>query len=294
MEERLRHLGNIKINIAHIVINQHGPIFADLIDLLSESFRCLHFDSIISQNQLYEDRLNILVGGTCFLSSENLTAIANGGCPCIIFQMEALSDSAGFLQRNPLYVEFLRTATQVWDYNEKNARYLLENGCLNVRYIPIGYSSVLERIPPCRPEDKDIDVLFYGAMKERRSRVLQTLQDKGMKIESLFGVYGRQRDEVIARSRIVLNVHQFDTSQLEQVRISYLLNNACFVISETSDCNPYGDGVVFCPYDSLVNCCEKYLAPGMEAERNRIARLGYTNLKSIPMLKTFESALERK
>jgi hypothetical protein len=93
------------------------------------------------------------------------------------------------------------------------------------------------------------------------------------------------------RSKIVLNLHQFGTAQLEQVRISYLLNNKCFVISESSDCDPYAGGVVFARYEEIVACCQRYLAPGMEPARDRIAETGYQQLKAIPMLAQLKSAI---
>lgn len=285
--------GQRRINIAQIVINEHGPIFSDLIALLTNAFSHLHVDVTTTVNQLYNDRLNLIVGATCFLSDETLTSVMSSGYPYIVFQMEALTDGDGFLLRYPRYLEFLRSASHVWDYNESNVKYLVENGCPRVSYIPIGYSAPLERIPLCRADDREIDVLFYGAMSERRICLLQSMQNSGLKVEPLFGVYGPERDQRIARAKIVLNLHQFAASQLEQVRVSFLLNNRCFVISEASDCNPYGGGVVFAPYDGLVDCCQKYLATGMEAERERVSQLGYTALKAIPMLDKLGVALDR-
>jgi hypothetical protein len=55
------------------------------------------------------------------------------------------------------------------------------------------------------------------------------------------------------------------------------------VISEVSDQNPYGDGIVFCSYENIVPICEHYLAPRMEAERKRVAALGCESLKRVPM-----------
>ena len=89
-------------------------------------------------------------------------------------------------------------------------------------------------------------VAAFGSMRPRRQRLLAELQSRGLACRGLFRCYGRDRDVLIGRARIVLNMHQFKTSQLEQVRISYLLNNRCFVISETADCDPYGGGVIYC------------------------------------------------
>jgi hypothetical protein len=134
---------------------------------------------------------------------------------------------------------------------------------------------------------------FYGAPNTRRDRVIEALRHRGVQVVNAFPAYGSARDEVIARSRIVLNVHQFAISPLEQLRISYLLNNRCFVVSEVADCNPYGGGVVYCSYDELPDRCVEYLAPGQEAERDRIARMGYERLQAIPMRDHLRAALDR-
>jgi hypothetical protein len=44
-------------------------------------------------------------------------------------------------------------------------------------------------------------------------------------VKILFGVYGQERDREMARAKVVLNLHQFALPQLEQIRISFLLNN---------------------------------------------------------------------
>jgi hypothetical protein len=120
---------------------------------------------------------------------------------------------------------------------------------------------------------------------------LDELQTRGFHVEAPFGLYGAARDELIARSKIVLNLHQFETAQLEQVRISYLLNNRCFVVSELADENPFGDGLVFCDYKRIVECCISFLDPAADQIRMRIAEKGCANLKAVPFVSSLRSAL---
>jgi hypothetical protein len=63
------------------------------------------------------------------------------------------------------------------------------------------------------------------------------------------------------------------------------------VVSERSDFDPYGGGVVFCDYDRIVECCDAFLAPGMESDRCRIAELGYKNLKALDTAGAIQRAL---
>lgn len=139
--------------------------------------------------------------------------------------------------------------------------------------------------------EQDIDILLFGATADRRKKIVEELRRRGFKAELLFGAYGAVRDSYIARTKVQLNIHQFETSQLEQLRLSYLLNNKRFVVSEATADNPYGDGVVFCKYEEIVERCEYYLKPGMDLERKRIAELGYDHLKRIPTARSMIDAL---
>jgi len=277
------------VNITHIVINEHGPIFAELIELLADAVGCLGRPVEVTTNQLMADRLNILVGHTAFLSPSDYATMQSSGAPYVVFQVEALDDAVGFAPQRPAYIEFLTTAHQIWDYSPTNFPFLARRGCQDVRHVPVGYAARLERVAPAAT--RDIDVLFYGAIRPRRERVLAALHARGLRVEVLFGTYGLARDRQIARAKVVLNVHQFDTPHLEEMRLAYLLNNRCFVVSETSDRDPYGGGVVFCDYDGLVDCCMSFLGPGMEPERDRIAGAGYAALKGLSTVESIRSAL---
>jgi len=277
------------VNIVHAVINEHAPIFYELIELIIDSLRSKGVQVSRTTNQVYPDQLNIIVGHTMFLSPNSFTEIRNVTHDYIVFQLEALNSEQGFSSSHPAYYEFLRGAKQVWEYSPQNTRYLAQLGVTNVRYIPVGYSPRLDRI--IDPVEHDIDILFFGAITPRRQQILGELRRCGFKTALLFGVYGSVRDACIARAKIQLNIHQSETLQLEQLRVAYLLNNKRFVVSETSADNPYGNGVVFCDYKDIVTRCAYYLKPGMEVERMWIAKSDHECLKHIPMASSIFNAL---
>jgi hypothetical protein len=278
-----------RVNVAHAVINEHGPIFYELIELVIECLQRIGIQASRAVNEVNPDWLNVIVGHTMFLAPTTFAAIRQRARRYVVFQMEALHSQQGFSARFPAYFEFLRTAQQIWDYSRQNIDYLASFGLDNVRYIPIGHSSRLERI--ANPAQSDIDVLFYGAINPRRRQIIDELVRRGRRALWMFRAYGQERDDYIARAKIQLNIHQFETTQLEQLRLSYLLNNKRFVVSETPDINPYGEGIVACDYKDLVDRCESYLMAGMEAERARIALLGYESLKRVPMAEAVRGAL---
>jgi hypothetical protein len=277
------------LNILRVAVDGHSRIFDDLAGLLSDHFNRLGLPAASSVNQVRPDHLNIVVGQTLLLGKSELEFISKSGHPFIVYQAEALGNDDGFLGRVPDYLSFLFAANQVWDYSETNLSFLAGCGLRRGHYVPLGYSSRLQRIVPA---EKDIDVLFFGANSPRRNAVLQSLTRTGIGVKFLFNVYGAERDQAIGRAKIVLNIHQFaELRQLEQVRISYLLNNRCFVLSETADCNPYGNGIVFCEYDDLAERCRAFLQAGMESERELAAERGLAGLREVPMLESIRKAL---
>jgi hypothetical protein len=176
----------------------------------------------------------------------------------------------------------------VWDYSSENAAVLRGRGCRRVFCLPIGFHPGLERIRH-RPEaEKDIDVLFYGAINDRRRAVIGELKRR-LRTEWLFGVYGEERDSCIARARMVLNVHFHAAKILEQVRLSYLLNNRCFVVSEEAEQNPFGDGIVVGTFAELPDLCQRFAA--QPEARREIAARGYQAFRRRPMVEHLRRVL---
>lgn len=91
----------------------------------------------------------------------------------------------------------------MWDYSAANVARLAALGVAAL-HVPIGYHPVLARIERAA---EDLDVLFYGSLNERREAVLDGLEARGLQVASVFGVYGAERDALIARAKLVLNVH---------------------------------------------------------------------------------------
>jgi hypothetical protein len=146
---------------------------------------------------------------------------------------------------------------------------------VHARHVPIGNAPELARI--ARSPRPDIDVVFCGSLTERRVAILQSLREHGVNVESVCGVYGTERDALLARAKIALNLHAFESKVFEIVRVSYLLANQLFVVSEPGLGEPVeralASGVAFADYDDLVERCVHYLAA--EQERREIALQGF-------------------
>lgn len=250
----------------------HSLGLMEVCDLLAESFRSLGWSASVTTNQLSSTNFNVVVG--YHLLSPGDARLFNGR-KVAIYQLEQITQRPDWLTPDRLAV--LNAADEVWDYSPDNIEALRGAGVKCVRELPLGFHPALCRIPLA---DNDVDVLFYGSMNDRRAKVIYELA-KRHRVKTLFGVYGSERDSWIARSKVVLNLHYYPSQIMEQVRISYLLNNGCFVISEESPSNPFGDGIVTAPYGKLVDCCRQYL--GDPVGRHGVAQRGFESFKKRPM-----------
>jgi hypothetical protein len=241
--------------------NPHALCFREVGLLLMSALKANGFECDFGFNQLAPDRLNIILGYHLLTYEEGLKDYRY-----IPYQLEQLhSDEFPFSANME---RILRDATAVWDYSEKNIAFLKQRGIEAKPLLP-GYHPLLELVPEA--PRRTIDVLFYGSIGDRRREILAQL-DKLCKLKTLFGVYGEKRDKWISRSKVNLNIHHYSTQIFEAVRISYLLNNGCFIISETSLNYCYPEvGLVTVPYEDITGACMQYLnePEQMEAVRTR-------------------------
>jgi hypothetical protein len=126
-------------------------------------------------------------------------------------------------------------------------------------HVPVGWAPILERIPRVQPQD--IDVLFYGGLSQERITTLNLL---GL-VSTVFAcnLFGSGRDNLIARSKIVLNINRNSSRIFGIVRASYLLANAKAVVSDkqvgTYIEDDMRDAVVFAKLSKIAAVCQYLL-----------------------------------
>ncbi len=230
--------------------NPHAACFTEVGMLLEHTFLSLGISCDIALNDLAGDRINIIIGAN-LLDPDSFSPAAR----FIVYQLEQLSDTEGWYTDSKL--RLFKNAHAVWDYSLENIEFLKPHG-IDAEYLPLGYHPALEQIQ--MSEERDIDLLFFGSRNERRNTVLESLHKKGLSVKALFGVYGKDRDAFIARSKSILNIHFYSANIFEAVRISYLLNNRCFIISEESSVYPYkGVSMPLIPYNELIDTSLQFL-----------------------------------
>ncbi len=176
------------------------------------------------------------------------------------------------------YFNILKNAIQVWDYSLKNINWLKSNLNLNnIIYVPICYCHLLKI--PFTNQNKTIDILFYGSLNNKRKFILNKLiENKNYNICIQNNeCWDEDLDKIIKNSKIILNLHFYENSTLEMHRISYLLNNSCFVISENTNekdlMDKYSEGVVFSEYNNIIETCHYWIKQD-ERKRQEVAIKG--------------------
>ncbi len=252
---------------------KHSLCFAETGFLLKNSMASIGVDCDIAVNEPAADRINVILGYHLFPAGDFFSRYRY-----IPYQLEQLAvDRNGFGDK---IKTILGRAASVWDYSPENIAFLAEHD-IAAKHLPLGYHPALEMVD--RAGKKDIDVLFFGSMADRRQDVLDRLRAGGATVQTLFGVYGRERDAYVARSRIVVNIHFYSAKIFEAVRVSYLLNNACCVVSEESEVYPYpGVDIPLVPYDRVAQTCLSLL--GAKGGARETGERNYREFKAkIPM-----------
>ncbi len=209
--------------------NPHVAAFKELAVALVDAIRENGFDCDLKLNELNPHAINIILG--FHLLQSNIPS----GFRYIVYQLEQLSETEGWMVHRPHMLDLLKGAEAVWDFSEENVQFLEKRG-IPTSFIPVGYSQALETVPDI---EKDIDVLFYGSRNERRERILLELLNRGFVVKALFGIYGEERDHWIGRAKLLINIHFYEANLFESVRVSYPVNNGVPVLSESSPTFPW-------------------------------------------------------
>ncbi len=262
---------------------QHAACFLETAILLKHALADNGYACDIVPNEFSRERINIVLGVHLLLSGEHLNNVRY-----IAYQLEQLSESEGVLSENLLNV--LRNATAVWDYSQENIDFLKKQGIV-ATLVPPGYHAALEQIN--QATQSDFDFLFYGSIGPRRAAILNAISlQKHIRLKTAFGIYGAERDKLIGSSKIILNIHHYSARIFEAVRISYLLNNRCFVIAEESAVNPYPHVPIACaPYETFAATCMRYLENPNQIDELRLE--AYDCFKKFyPMTEIIAAALK--
>lgn len=142
---------------------------------------------------------------------------------------------------------------EVWDCDLQNIECWEAKG-IQAKFKPTQYASQLKRIKTI--DDPDIDVLFIGSPSDHRNKYITNFMlacavpqeeldlQQNIKFISANQIYGKLKDELISRSKIILNISPYEGAIQQQTRIFYnLINDKC-VLSERAPINYFGNMII--------------------------------------------------
>lgn len=176
----------------------------------------------------------------------------------------------------------------VWDQDSGNLQVLRYHG-VEARHLPYGWSPAMRR---CHPVGETVDVAFYGARSPRRLAALDACRARGLTVEAAHQLFGVERDALVARARVVLNVHFYDgVPNAEWPRLFFLAANGRCVVSESVGL--LGErrlpGVTFAPHDRLAEACAALVAD--EPRRRALGEEARRSAEASPMAEGLVGAL---
>ena len=232
----------------------HYLAFKEIAELIYFSIKDLNKEAQISFNFFDPDpsNINILIGA--HLLNDNL--LNSIPLNTIIFNTEQIESIDENWKKR--IISLSSKNIKFWDYSNYNLEFLFKRNNIEGKLFNIGYQKELNRIKSS--SDKDIDVLFYGSINPRRKHIIDKLIENKIKVKTVFGVYEKERDILISNSKLVLNMHMYDSKIFEIIRVFYLLTNGVTVVSEvgsdTKSNNKYLDAICACEYEQI---CEKII-----------------------------------
>ncbi len=250
----------MRFHIVHIVPNPrlHGLYgYSELIAALQWGLTELGHDTTAAINSIGRDRTNIVLGGQMIAAGE-IKQFPGG---TIFYNLEQLAE----ISPENLWPVWKSIASEfrVWEYSQRNMGVWGQfQPKFPVTLVPVGWSPNLRRIP--KVTNEDIDVLFYGLTSNARFAAFHSLCNAWVKCVYACGLYGKERDELISRAKIVLNINRYDRSRIfEVVRASYLLANEKAVVSDIYADSfveaDLKDAVAFSPIDGILETCQRLL-----------------------------------
>lgn len=210
---------------------------------------------------------------------------------CAIFNLEQLGSDSRLAGDE--YLRWLASWV-VLDYHNWNVRRLKQaNGATQCALeLPVLPSPSLIS---CGSEERNVDVLFYGTMNDRRAQVLGDLKRLGLTTEVVAGAYGPELSPAIRRARLVLHAHFYDTGLFPVARVLQPAVMGVPIVCETSVfsfMNDWSDsGIVFSHHQALASTCQAILRDpdALRASADRV-RDFYTRLDfASPLLKVVKA-----
>jgi hypothetical protein len=248
------------------------------------ALRRLGYDVRLAGNEFLRDATNVIFGAH-HLAGEIAADLPSD---TIVYNTEQLRADGALVEALTPFVS--RFATWEPDSGNVEAWRALGLGS-RVHYVQPGY--LPESSTVAAETSTDIDVLFFGKVNPRRMVILDSIMRAGISLHVADGVYLADRDALVARAKILLNVHAADDSALEMARVAYALANRRALVTELGGgarLDPdLRDGVLAGTNAELAAMCRTLLAD--DKRRLELAERGFQAFSRRDLVATVRNAL---
>lgn len=168
---------------------------------------------------------------------------------------EQLTECSG--SENYSYINSLKTDSihEIWTFSDYNIFILNKFGITKTKFIKmVAWDEYREKLMSYNIDNTyDYDVCIVGWMNDRREQIVQKIREKGISVK-IIGyrdeLFGDERDKVIRKSKILLNVHYSDNMFcFEQIRCFPFISVGQIIVSE--DSFDKVESVIFSDYKNL-------------------------------------------
>jgi hypothetical protein len=265
----------------------------DLMRYLAHSIESLGHDCTIERNRCVADRTNILVGIHHLRSRGEAKELLGPSRDYIVYQTEILRNERVNDHDDGRYKDIvlplLKGAKAVWESLHSNAEEFKARG-IDFDFLRFGYHPAMKDI--VFKKTRDIDFLFYGSITPHRKAVTEKLSQLGYRVRVDFDSAAFYRNDLIARSEIVLTLRQSETmNHMPYSRVVYLVNNGVLVVGDGGlEQEALEDVFVWTKSDDVIELCRETLA---RTDRRQLAEQFHEAFRSRPMTSFLAPLLEK-
>jgi hypothetical protein len=207
----------------------------NLQNVLKRSMECSVYVKQLAPDDVKKLKKNeylMLISPQSTVSLSSLTVLRPN--TYFIYQTEQLNtkERAAKFHNNEAMFKLFNNAYQIFDYSKDNMLLYSEKYNKVPMFLP--FISGIDATANAIPSNKTIDVLFYGTLNQRRYIIINVLKQLMPKLNIVVEevLFGKQLQEKIKQSKIVLNIHNYEHATLETARIMEAMQYDVHIISE--------------------------------------------------------------
>ena len=163
---------------------------------------------------------------------------------------------------NNQYLELIKEFKFI-DFTSENSEFCRKNKIHEPLYIyRPWHEAIWSRVQA--EAGKEWDACFIGSITPRRQNLINCLERGGIKVKTAFNCYSAERDLILSKSKIALNIHAYAESNSAEIwRLGYYISNNISIVSEKS-CFEEGEesisrNLVQADYDNFTEVVRKEL-----------------------------------